>query len=378
MLRLAFFYPSSWMREPIDVKNIWTSPRGLTGSEIACTVYAIELSKLGHEVYIFTSIAENASNVAEFRLYQEWFDKYRHQHWDALCSWMIPEPLKVANPSQFRFFNQQCADLDLCEPGWEAYVDMFAPLSHSHAKNMAGMTSFPKDRWRVLNNGVYTQDFKPSQKTPGKMIWASSHDRGLHWLLEAFPKIKRKVSHANLHIFYNFDGLNKFAQMEAPSTGELAELVYRSKYIKEALRRLEGNGVYAHGSVSRDRIRQEMATAQALAYPCDPVRFTETFGVTVLEACASGAVPVLCTADAFEELWSHPSVPVPSPYCEHKEEFIKNVSRVLSDHLFYERVQRTSIEYAKNFEWSTIAKQLELTLTTRGKEGLPEVRWSNA
>jgi glycosyltransferase involved in cell wall biosynthesis len=376
-MRIAFFYPSSWVREPIDVKNKWTSPRGLTGSEMACLVYAFELFKLGHEVYLFTNVVEDAADYVEFKSYDQWFSKYHHQHWDALCSWMIPEPLKIANPSQFRFFNQQCADLDLCESGWESYVDIFAPLSHSHAKNMAGMTSFPKDKWRVLNNGVYTQDFQPEEKTRGKMIWASSHDRGLHWLLEAFPKIKREVPNANLHVFYNFDGLNKFAGMEAPPNGELAELVYRSKYIKEAFRRLEDKGVHAHGSVSRDRIKQEMATAQVLAYPCDPVRFTETFGVTVLEACASGAVPVLCTADAFEELWEYPSVCVPPPYIEHKEEFTDNVIRVLSDHFLYEGLQRTSVEYAKKFEWSGIAKQLELTLTTRGSEGLPQVEWNN-
>jgi len=377
MPRFAFFYPSSWVREPIDVKNIWTASRGLTGSEIACVIYAVELSKLGHEVYLFTSITQAGKlEKVKFEPYENWSNGRYSEQWDALCSWMIPEPLKIANPLQFRFFNQQCADLDLCEPGWESYVDVFAPLSHSHAKNMEGMTSFPKDKWRVLNNGVYTQDFKPDQKIPGKMIWASSHDRGLHWLLEAFPKIKQKVPYASLHVFYNFNGLDRFAQMEAPPDGEFAELVYRSKYIKEALRRLEGKGVYAHGSVSRDRIKQEMATARALVYPCDPVRFTETFGVTVLEACASGAVPILCTADAFEELWRHPSICVPPPYSEHKEEFIKNTVWVLSDHLFYERVQRTSVEYAKKFEWSTIAKQLEMTLITRGEEGLPKVKWT--
>jgi glycosyltransferase involved in cell wall biosynthesis len=119
-----------------------------------------------------------------------------------------------------------------------------------------------------------------------------------------------------------------------------------------------------------------MATAQALVYPCDPVRFTETFGVTVLEACASGAVPILCTADAFSELWGHSSVCVPPPYTEHKEEFIENVIQVLSDSLFYERLQTTCVQYAKKFEWSTIAKQLESTLITRGEEGLPKVKWT--
>jgi glycosyltransferase involved in cell wall biosynthesis len=375
MSRFAFFYPSSWMREPINVKSIWTSPRGLTGSEIACIIYATELSKLGHEVYLFTNVTKDATDHIEFKSYNQWFKKYRHQYWDALCSWMIPEPLKVANPSQFRLFNQQCADLDLCEAGWESYVDVFAPLSHSHARNMAEMTSFPKERWCVLNNGVYTEDFKPGNKIKGKLIWASSHDRGLHWLLEAFPKIRQKVPDANLHVFYNFSGLNRFAQMEAPPSGEFAEIVYRSKYVKEALHRLEGKGVFAHGSVSRDRIKQEMASAQALAYPCDPVRFTETFGVTVLEACASGAVPILCTADAFGELWGHPSICVPPPYSEHKDEFIDNVIRVLSDQLFYKRAQKTCVEHAKKFEWSAIVKQLELTLTTRGQQGLPKVKW---
>lgn len=364
------------MRTPIDIKNIWTAPRGLTGSEIACVIYSLELSRRGHEVHLFTKVVEPAPlEEVQFHEYGEWSD-LSFQHWDALCSWMIPEPLKIAQKSQFRFFNQQCADLDLCEAGWESYVDVFAPLSHSHARHMAGMTSFPREQWRVLNNGVYTEEFKSGQKTPGKMIWASSHDRGLHWLLEAFPKIKNQVSHAELHVFYDFDGLNKFAQMEPPPSGELAELVHRSKYIKEAFRRLEGKGVHAHGSVSRDRIKEEMASAQVLAYPCDPVRFTETFGVTVLEACASGTVPILCTADAFEELWGKPSVCIPTPYPEHKEEFIRQVIRVLSDKQFYDEAKDRCIEYAKKFEWANIAKQLELTLETRGKKGLPQVRWA--
>jgi hypothetical protein len=180
-LRVAFFYPPLCISRPIDVPNIWTSPRGLTGSELACVMYALGLAGLGHNVTLFTRVlGPGVVDDVNFLPYEEWDRTYRHQQWDSLCSWMVPEPLKSAKPDQFRFLNQQVSELTLFEPGWESYVDLFAPLSHSHANYMAGQTSFPKDRWKILHNGVDLDSFQPGKKEHGKMIWASSHDRGLH------------------------------------------------------------------------------------------------------------------------------------------------------------------------------------------------------
>jgi len=379
MSRYAFFFPASWVLRPIDVGSIWSDSRGLTGSEMACIVNAIELARMGNEVYLFTNIKDDAqiyvgTSSVRLRRYGQW-NCHAGEPWDALCSWMIPEPLKIAQSCQFKFFNQQCADLDLCEPGWEEYVDIFAPLSNSHAKHMANMTSFPKDKWRVLNNGVYLDKFKSGDKVPGKMIWASSHDRGLHWLLEVFPKIKCKVPSANLHIFYNFDGLRRFIDSDGEPGSELAEISRRARYTLEAIRRLDGKGVFVHESVSRERMRSEMASAEVLAYPLDPVRFTETFGVTVLEACASGVVPILCRADAFGELWGPVSACVSPPYKDHKEEFVDKVIQILSDKDMRSRMSRQCVEYAGKFSWAEIAKRLDLTLKSRGAEGLPKVEW---
>ena len=53
-MRVAFFYPERTIGRPIDPSEIWASPRGLTGSEIACVMYALELSRMGHGVTFFS------------------------------------------------------------------------------------------------------------------------------------------------------------------------------------------------------------------------------------------------------------------------------------------------------------------------------------
>jgi glycosyltransferase involved in cell wall biosynthesis len=382
-MRIAFFYPSSSMRIPIDLRNIWTSSRGLTGSEISCIMYVLLMSRLGHSVTLFTKVAF-PGDIEKVTVcpYNEWASMYHKQEWDALCSWMLPEPLKIANPSQFRLFNQQVSDFICCEPGWESYVDILTPLSHSHANYLAKYTEFPHDKWRISYNGVDCNEFKPGKKESGKVIWASSHDRGLHWLLEAWPHIRAQVPHANLHIFYDFNGINTFSKQENydSSTEDgrcFNELGQRSRYVLEALRRMnERYGIFTHKSVSRNQIKEEMATSQILAYPLDPVRYTETFGVTVLEACASGTVPVICEDDCFKELWSPVSETVPPPYSEHKGEFVSKVVGILNDHEKREFMALRCREYAQtNFDWSVLKHKFEQTLLSRGENGLSNVVW---
>jgi glycosyltransferase involved in cell wall biosynthesis len=381
-MKLAFLFDPRIIRNPISPENIWTSNRGLTGSEVAFFKFAAGLADMGHDVNIFTKF-ENNGKIGKARCfnYETWTNGTTGlQNWDAVFASTIADPLSFANPLSFRFLNHQCNGFSTSTPGWESYVDMIAPLSSTHAVRLSKETNFPKNKWKILHNGVDPEKFFPEKKEPGKIIWASSLDRGLHWLLEMFPSIKKAVPEATLHIFYDFHSIEYMAGLYAPGghpsfNEEHFELGARSRYILHAIKQLEGKGVFAHRSVSRERIEKEMRTSTALIYPLDPIYFTETFGVVVLEACASGTVPVLCMDDAFGELWGKVSEGVPRPFRNFKKEFLQKSIHVLQDENYRNDMMDKCVSYAQKFDWNKLCVELEKCLMTRGNEGLPEVDW---
>lgn len=364
-MKIAFLYGTfSIGNRPLDFDNLYTSKRGLTGSELSCIEYALAMKERGHDVMLV---------VGQPMEPREWCGLHvtplSHPSvvdgCDVVYSWNEPDLLREITPGPLRVTNQQLNDFNYCRPGWEAFVDIVTSPSAHHMEFLRTLAPAVK-RWEVMPNGCDPMMYKPGKKVPGRVIWASSPDRGLHRLLEAWPAIKNRVPEAHLRCFYNFQKAD-FDELE--QTGplvslDLLEIAQRKRYIEHAMARIGGArwGVEHIGSVSRERVRLEFEQAIVLAYPCETIRYTEGFSVTTLEACASGTLPIITNTDALGAIYGEAAHVLGSI-----KDLADSVVRGLTDEAWRNEYVQKSVTLAHEHSWEKLSAKLEglLTASTR-------------
>ncbi len=298
-------------------------PRGLTGSEYGFIRIAQELQKLGHQVTCYTISDETNADGIEIRDIRARGDL---AEFDAAVSINEPDLLRDTR-AKVRVCEMWLNSFDYNEPGFHKHVDLWLSPSQGHLDMVLGESHdvcptpngpaelFIADpaNWTVIPLGCDPDRYPVNAvKVPGRVVYCSSPDRGLHWLLQEWPAIKRAVPHASLRIFYRLqpwiDGF-----MDVAYSPPIEALRSRAVYIQECLRRMSGPewGIEVHDSVSRERIEHEMSLAEVLAYPCDTTRWSEGFSCTILEACAARACPVITDCDALGGIYSEACRVVP-------------------------------------------------------------------
>ena len=131
-MKIAFLLHPKIVRDPFDPESIASSPRGLTGSEVALFKFAEFAVSSGHDVSIYSSFTSRGSFRGISCIpFQAWESTDCHNKWDAACGWTVADPLSFASPDTFRFLNHQCNGFSTSAPGWESYVDIIAPRSHT-------------------------------------------------------------------------------------------------------------------------------------------------------------------------------------------------------------------------------------------------------
>lgn len=135
--------------------------------------------------------------------------------------------------------------------------------------------------FRILHNGINPEQFKnKSQKQKNSLVWTSSYDRGLEYLLQIWEAVKSDVPDATLDVYY---GWNLF---DTSAYGQTAE---GKKWKKKMLDLLDQEGVTDHGRVGTDVVAEAYRVADIWAYPSD---FPEIDCITATKAMAAGCVPV--------------------------------------------------------------------------------------
>lgn len=120
-----------------------------------------------------------------------------------------------------------------------------------------------------INLDDYPQAPSPKERT---LLYCSVPDRGLYYLKDLFPKIRRRVPDARLAITSDF----------TLWSGEAAKDSFAQLFAGQ-------EGIEYVGHVSRAELVEWQRRARVMAYPC---RFPEGFCLAAAECMAAGAVPI--------------------------------------------------------------------------------------
>lgn len=320
-MRIAMVYGefSSYGHGPYTADGIYKTV-GLTGSEGSFFNLARTLSERGHEVVVFCDTPGEQDHSTGFKMLPirtlGAFPQVKGV--DAMLAWNEPDYLKYAPAGTLRVCDQQLNDFGYAGSGWypqagrwltpqqnwRGLVDCWVSPSENHAKNVM-TTELPGAQFSVIANSVDLDLFGASPKRyPHRAVWCSSPDRGLHHALAMWPVVRQQIPDAELHVFYMLAPWIARARENGDDVGR------RARFIENALDRLRGYGVVVHDAVPNVQMARELQASACLVYPCDPVRYTEGFGCSVLDAAAGGCVPIISTADALPEVHGDASIGV--------------------------------------------------------------------
>lgn len=339
-LRIAVTYgPMCLLR---SAEETWADPR--TGSEIGWRRICEELQALGHDVH----------PVAR---------EYHAHSLDVAISINEPDTLWEYGHAKLRICEFWLNGFSFCKEGFDDHVDVYISPSEAHRQKAIGEWGAPKpEKWTTNHLGCDPLVSADVSKTPGRVVYCSSPDRGLHRVLEAWPAIKRAIPHATLRVFYRLEKwFRDFDQ--TPYYPPIEKNRARALYCEEALKRLSGPewGITVVDSVSHAEVLREMQQAEVLVHPCETVSWSEGFSVTVLEGCAAEACPIITDCDALGDVYRDLR-PVP---VGDWEAWQQRVITALTDADFRKDMNKRARALAERTTWTHHAKKLDELIRSR-------------
>lgn len=362
-LRLAMVYGqfSSQIHGPFGIKGLYETT-GLTGSESFFFNTAKSLSERGHQIDVFCDVQAPYHSTVELNNVHVYpLSANRGRDYDAYLAWNEPDLLRSDPDDRVKICAQQLNDFNsYCDPGYSDHIDCFVFPSRTHRDYMLSNAPFGEDKTEVLPNTINLDFYKQEapRREKNTIIWASSPDRGLHNLLQIFPLVRQQVPNAVLKIFYRFDPWYQDLM------GHHNVNSRRARYINECLERLGRygeNGVFLIGQVPNKQMSFEMQKARVLAYTCDPLRFTEGFSVTIMDACAAGCLPIISDVDALADVYGEAAHIVPGR--AHRPDvqaaWVTAICRALSDDEWHQTITTKAVAFSKSFDRHAVAGRWE-------------------
>jgi glycosyltransferase involved in cell wall biosynthesis len=289
--------------EPWD----WTNPdtQGIGGSETSHIEMAQRLSKAGHEVISYAPVAFEGVRVDPFGV--KWSRAENLTCEDNPDLWIIyrhPEAIDhIPDGAPIWLI---CQDVDYQREGNElnelraSRLTRIVALCETHGAYLRSVHPYAADKVFVSSNGIKTDLIReiaanPPERNLRRLIYASSPDRGMEFLLEIFPRVREMIPDLELHIYYGFNNIEKVVEW----AGKHSWVGQNTDRLRQLL---EQPGVTFHGRMGQPELLREWF---ASGIWCHPSNFTETSCITCMDAQACGAIPITAPVWAIAENVKH-------------------------------------------------------------------------
>lgn len=346
-MRIAF-YPQSLL--PFHGKSLEERPLG--GTETGAIRLSEALHQLGHQVVVFTSVENPPPSEPKYYHLSQARGLRAVDVFVAIREWI---PLVYQIPTRLKLFwtgdaPDQVHNFGIGDRRVAKIVHGLLTVSDWHSKVLSEESGYPIDQCFAIRNGIHLPYFPAPDyrlKQP-RLMYASTPFRGLEHLVRLFPQIRAEVPEAELHVFSGFD-------VYKGKTEYSPDVQARYQGVFDALQKMEG--VVLRGNVKQAELAAEFGIAKVLAYPNT---FKETSCIVVMEAQASGCVPVTSALGALPETVGECGVTISGlpGEGEYDKQFVTECVQLLKDDAYYRAfAEKGRVRAESELSWVKVAER---------------------
>lgn len=177
-----------------------------------------------------------------------------------------------------------------------------------------------------------------------KLWFQSSYDRGLDILLNMWPDIRAKFPLAELHCAYGWNTFDSITHNNPE----------RQEWKKKMIELMKQDGVFEHGRLGKDQLKELRKQMGILAYP---TYFTEIFMIGAIEAQSDGLVPVTMNFAALKETVGSGIKVAGDIYDkETQDRYLMELLKVMGNEEYWQTQSKKAIKFAKDYSWEKISR----------------------
>lgn len=320
---------------------------GIGGSEEAVIRISKHLRDLGYKVTVYAEPLAKDGNYdgVEYRNYWEISFK---DYFDVFISWRSPWVFDYPVQARKKYlWLHDVMETSEFTPERLANLDKVMVLTKYHRSLFPNI---PEDKIFMTGNGIDPEDFEQAdgkfERNPHRIIYTSSHVRGLEHLYYIWPKVKEAVPDAELTSYYGWESYDNVNAGNPERQAWKEKMVHLAETLPD---------VYDNGRIGQDKIVEETFKSGVWAYPCP---FPEVYCIAAVKAQAAGAFPVSSSFAALDEVvqWGE-KIDMKDFNEKVLDEYADRLISILLDTKRQEKERNQMMEWARtNMSWRKTAE----------------------